>query len=131
MRRPGTLRVAFRIPHGGAWELWLKGDVMRELRLAIDGRPLGSLGAQLGGNSLVTNVLSPMPVHLSVGPHALAITRPGASLAPGDGGAALLAGLFLTPAGPAGESALITLPARRWHSLCARRLQWVELVSTR
>jgi hypothetical protein len=128
MRRPGTLRVSFRLPHGGVWQLWLKAEVMRALHLAIDGRSLGSLGAQLGGNSLVPNTLSPLSARLSAGPHTLAVTRPGTDLAPGDGGAALLNAIFLTQAGAAGEPSLHAMPTARWHRLCGRSLQWVELV---
>jgi hypothetical protein len=131
MRRPGTLRVSFRLPRGGVWQLWLKADVMRALRIAVDGRPLGSLGAQLGGNSLVPNTLSPLSTRLAAGPHVLTIDRPAADLAPGDGGAALLSAILLTPAGPAGEPTLRAAPAARWRSLCGRPLQWVELVPKR
>jgi hypothetical protein len=127
----GSLHVAFRLPHGGAWELWLKGDVMREVRVAIDGRSLGSLGAQLGGNSLVANTLTPLRATLSAGPHTLTITRSGASFAPGDGGAAVLAAIFLTPAGSAGRPTLQAAPVGKWRSLCGYALQWVELVPTR
>jgi hypothetical protein len=131
MGRPGSLHAAFRLPHDGVWELWLKGDVMREVHIAIDGRPLGSLGAQLDGNSLVTNTLTPLPATLSAGPHTLTITRPGASLAPGDGGAAVLAAILLTPAGSAGRPTLQAAPIGSWRSLCGRPLQWVELVPKR
>lgn len=130
MSRPGSLRIVFRLPHGGVWELWLKGDVMREVRLAVDGRPLGSPRGQLGGNSLVVNTLTPLRARLSAGPHTLTITRPGSGLAPGDGGAAVLSAIFLTPAGRAGESTLHAVPAGRARSLCGRALQWVELVPT-
>jgi hypothetical protein len=128
MRRPGTLRLAFRLPHGGHWRLWLQGDVMRALQITVDGRPLGSLGAQLGGNSLVANTLSALPVRLSTGAHTLVITRPGASLAPGDGGAAVLDGIFLTPAGRMGEPSLESVPLAHRRLLCLRPLQWVELL---
>jgi hypothetical protein len=128
MGRPGTLRASFRLPRGGAWELWLKGDVMRALRVAIDGRPLGSIGGQLGGNSLVLNTLTPLLARLTAGSHTLAIARPGATLAPGDGGAALLAGIFLTPAGPLGRPPLQTVSSRRPRSLCRWRSQWIEVV---
>ncbi len=128
MRRPGTLRVAFRLPYGGVWRLWSKAEVMRALRIAVDGRQLGSLGAQLGGNSLVPNTLSPLSARLAAGLHVLTIARPGADLAPGDGGAALLSAAFLTPAGPAGEPMLRVVAAARWRSLCGRKLQWIEPV---
>lgn len=128
MRRPGTMRLAFRLPHGGLWQLWLQGDVMRAIGIAIDGRPLGSLGAQLGGNSLVLNTFSPLPVRLSGGAHMLMISRPGASsFEPGDNGAAVLDGIFLTPGGSAGRPLLVSVPTSRWRSLCAHTLQWVEI----
>jgi hypothetical protein len=130
MTRPGTLSLALRVPRAGIWEVWLQGEVMRALSVAIDGHLLGSLGGQLDGNSLVTNTLAPpLRVSLSAGPHTLTITRPGASLAPGDGGAAVLTGVLLTPAGPAGAPRLKAVPVADWRSLCGRRLQWVELVS--
>jgi len=129
MRRPGSLHIAFVLPRGGAWLLWVKGDVMRPLRISIDGRQIGSLGAQLGGNSLVANTLTPLRATLAAGLHTLTIDSPDASLAPGDGGAALLNRIFLSPAGYAGEPRLVAVPAVSARSLCGRRLQWIELVS--
>jgi|HubBroStandDraft_3_1064219.scaffolds.fasta_scaffold04720_2 hypothetical protein len=129
MGRAGSLHARFRLPHGGAWELWLKADVMRALRITIDGRALGRLGAQLDGNSLVANPLTPLHATLAAGYHTLTIARPGASLAPGDGGAATLSAIFLVPAGARASVAVV--PARRWRSLCAHPLQWVETLPTR
>jgi hypothetical protein len=98
MNGAGTLSATFTLPHAGAWELWLEGDVMRAVSVAIDGHTLGSIGGQLDGNSLVANPLTPLRTTLSAGRHTLTITRPGANLAPGDGGAATLAGIFLVSA---------------------------------
>ncbi len=95
----GTMSATFVLPHGGAWELWLKGDVMRALTVGIDGRTLGTLGGQLDGNSLVVNVLTPLRIRLGAGRHRLTISRPGADLAPGDGGAATLVAIVLVPGG--------------------------------
>ncbi len=131
MGRPGTLRATFDVPHAGIWRLWLEGDIMRTIHVAIDGWPLGSIGGQLDGNSLVANALAPLNVSLSAGLHTLTITRPGADLAPGDGGAAVLAGIFLVPAGRAGEPELRSTPVVGWRALCGRPLQWVELLPAR
>jgi hypothetical protein len=128
MRRPGTLRISFRVPHGGAWEVWLKGEVMREVRVAVDGRPLGALGGQLDGNSLVANALTSLSARLARGQHTLTIARPGANLAPGDGGAAVLSAILLTSAGPAGQPTLRVVFPSHGRSLCKHALQWVELV---
>lgn len=99
MNGAGTLRARFVLPRGGVWELWLKGDVMRALTVRIDGLKLGTLGGQLDGNSLVVNVLTPLRRRLGAGRHTLTISRPGADLAPGDGGAATLAAILLVPGG--------------------------------
>jgi hypothetical protein len=95
----GTLSATFALPHGGAWELWLKGDVMRPLTVRVDGLELGRLGGQLDGNSLVVNILTPLWARLGAGRHTLSISRPGADLAPGDGGAATLTEILLVPGG--------------------------------
>ncbi len=131
MHGSGTLRANFTLPHAGTWELWLKGEVTRAIDVAIDGRELGSVGGQLDGNSLVTNPLTPVRATLAAGRHTLTITRPGANLAPGDGGAATLAAIFLVPAGPTGEPVLRSVPVARWRMLCGRPLQWVEIVPAR
>jgi hypothetical protein len=131
MGRPGMLRASFDLPHAGIWRLWLKGEIMRAVRIAIDGRRLGSIGGQLDGNSLVANTLTPLSAALAAGPHTLTIARPGASLAPGDGGAAVLAAIDLVPAGASGETVLETVPVARWHALCARPTRWVELLAAR
>jgi hypothetical protein len=99
MNGAGTLSAPFVLPHGGVWELWLKGDVMRALTIRIDGLKLGRLGGQLDGNSLVVNVLTPLRTRLDAGRHTLTISRPGADLAPGDGGAATLAAIVFVPGG--------------------------------
>lgn len=131
MHGSGTLRASFTLPHSGAWELWLKGEVMRAVHVTIDGRELGSIGGQLDGNSLVANPLTPVRATLTAGRHTLTITRPGANLAPGDGGAATLAAIFLVPAGRAGEPVLRSAPIAHWRTLCGHSLQWVELVPER
>ncbi len=99
MSGAGTLSARFVLHHGGVWELWLKGDVMRALTVRIDGLKLGTLGGQLDGNSLVVNVLTPFRTRLSAGRHTLTISRSGADLAPGDGGAATLAAIVLVRGG--------------------------------
>ena len=103
MKRPGRLWSTFAMPHAGVWDLWLQGEIMRAVRVSVDGQPIGSVGAQLGGNSLNPDTMAPLRVRLSAGRHLLSLTRGGPSLAPGDGGLAVLDGIFLTPAGAAGR----------------------------
>ena len=128
MRTPGRLSAVFRLPHGGQWQLWVQGQLMPTVRLGVDGRPLASIGGQLSGNSLVPNTVPPLALRLAAGPHRLTVTRPGASLAPGDGGSAVLAAVFLTPAG-ADAQQLASTPLADWRTLCAGPHAWVELVA--
>ena len=98
------------------------------VRVSVDGQPVGSVGAQLGGNSLNPDTMAPLRVPLSTGRHRLSLTRGGPSLAPGDGGLAVLDGIFLTPAGAAGGETLRMVPAADWRSLCGRAYDWIEVV---
>jgi hypothetical protein len=125
MRRPGTLSARFRVPHGGVWEVWLQGQFMPRVSVTVDGRARGSIAGQLAGNSLVPDTATPFALRLSSGAHTLSVTRAGFSLAPGNGGAAVLDAVLLTPAGT---------PARRLRTLtaadaCEHRYDWVEVVS--
>ncbi len=128
MRRAGAVSLRFDLPHAGAWELWLQGQFMPDIYVAVDGRPLATLSGQLAGNSLVPDTATPLRVQLSAGRHLLNIARAGFSLAPGNGGAAVLDAAFLTPAG-APARVLRTLPAGAPpRVLCAEPVEWIELV---
>jgi hypothetical protein len=128
MRGPGRLRSAFAVPGSGAWQLWLRGEIMRPLHVSVDRHLVGSIGGQIGGNSLNPNTMTPLGVQLAAGRHLLSITRGGATLAPGDGGWAVLGRLFMTPAGVGSQETLRAVPAARWHSLCGHAFDWIEVV---
>jgi hypothetical protein len=125
---PGRLSAAFAVPRAGVWDVWLQGQIMPTVSVSVDEHRLASIGAQLGGNSLVLNTMTPLPVSLSAGPHRLSVARSGFTLAPGDGGSAALYGLFLTPASAAEKQPLPVLPPARWRALCGRSYQWIEAV---
>jgi len=128
MQHPGTLGARFTLPGAGRWELWLQGQLMAPIDVAVDGRRVASIAGQLSGNSLVPGTLPPLPLSLAAGPHRLTLTRTGFSLAPGNGGAAVLAGALLTPAGTPAR-ALRVLPVEAAPStLCRRRYRRIELV---
>ena len=97
MHGAGRLSAEFAVPAAGVWDVWLEGQIMPAVKVALDGHPVASIGSQLGGNSLVPNTLTPLAVSLSAGRHRLSVTRGGFTLAPGDGGAVVLFGIFLTP----------------------------------
>jgi hypothetical protein len=128
MRRPGTVSLPFDVPRTGSWELWLQGQFMPQIRVGLDGRALASLQGQLAGNSLVPDTATPIAVRLSAGEHRLTVARSGFSLAPGNGGSAVLDAAFLTPAhAPARVLRALRSGASR-HALCADAYRWIELV---
>jgi hypothetical protein len=128
MNRPGRLTATFELPTAGAWNVWVQGQIMPDVEVRLDGRRLASIGGQLSGNSLVPDTVPPLAVVLSSGPHRLTVTRGGFRLAPGDGGSAVLASIFLTEAAYDPQRALRAVAVDRWRALCARRYSWVELV---
>jgi hypothetical protein len=121
---PGHLSASFRVPQDGQWLLWLGGDVSRPLTAYVDGRRVGSLGHQSGGDR---NYLQPLPVNLPAGRHELRLTRGGGSLAPGDASPTSLRRIaFELPIAP--KSELTRIPPAQWKQLCARDLDWLEVV---
>jgi len=128
MYHEGTLSAPFSLPRRGPWGLWLQGQMMSEVRVAIDGRQIADISGRVGGDAVVPEIIGPFTSVLAAGRHTLSITRVSSPLAPGDGGVAVLSGAFLVPAGPAGLPALLSVPSAAWRSLCGRALQWIELV---
>ena len=100
---------------------------MRGLRVSIDGHELATVSGQLDGNSLVVGSAPPVQVHLAAGTHQLELRRGGSDLAPGDGGAAVLDSVLLTPAAERGVASLRAVPVARWRTLCGGLYQWAEL----
>jgi hypothetical protein len=129
MSRAGKLQATFELPSAGAWDLWLRGEIMPTVHVSVDGHALGSIGGQLAGNPHNPNTLAPLRVTLAAGTHRLTITRGGANLAPGDGGWAILHEVFLTPAhAPDVDTLTVTAPAR-WRTLCGGNYDWIEAVT--
>jgi hypothetical protein len=128
MDGPGRLSSAFALPSSGEWWLWFQGQIMPAVAVSLDGHRVGSVRAQLGGNSLVPNTLTPLPVMLSAGGHLLALTRGHSGLAPGDGGTATVYAAFLTRPQADGEAGLVAVDPRRWRALCGHSYEWVEVV---
>jgi hypothetical protein len=130
MGTPGKLTGAFSLPAGGAWDVWVQGQLMPAVKVSVDGHPSRSIAGQLSGNSLVPDTVPPSSMQLAAGEHSISVSRSGFTLAPGDGGRAVLDAIFLTPthASPAGVLSVVS-PAR-WRTLCGRSYQWVELVGS-
>src|SRR5438128_399306 len=127
MARPGRLTASFAVRRSGSWDLWLQGQFMARVAVALDGRALASVEGQLGGNSLVPDTVGPLAVRLRSGVHRLSVARGGLRLAPGDGGAAVLDGAFLTPAGAPARRLLELAPPFAAGALCTARYAWIAL----
>jgi hypothetical protein len=128
MSTPGRLSASFTLPAPGAWDVWVQGQIMPSVQLSLDGRRIETIAGQLDGNSLVPDTVPPVTVRLGAGEHRVSVTRPGFTLAPGDGGAAVLDAIFLTPAVAAARGTLRAAAPTDWRTLCGRSYQWVELV---
>jgi hypothetical protein len=127
MSHPGRLSATFTLPRGGVWNVWVQGQLMPTVELSVDRRNIASIGGQLSGNSLVPNTVPPIPIHLTAGVHHLWVTRGAGTLAPGDGGAAVLNAVSLTPASTPAAGVLRSSPISGWRQLCGANYQWVEL----
>jgi hypothetical protein len=128
MSTPGRLEATFAVPKAGVWEVWLQGQIMPAVAVAVDGHRLTSIGGQLGGNSLVPNTITPIRVFLSGGSHRLSVTPTDPIVEPGGGGSSVLFAIFLTPATGAGQQVLRSVSPLRWRTLCGRSYEWVEAV---
>jgi hypothetical protein len=131
MRLPGRLSADFRLPAAGVWDVWVQGEIMPTVKLALDGHRLALIGGELSGNSLVPDTAPPHALRLSAGRHRLTVTRASVTLAAGQQGSAVLAAVFLTPAGADPQGQLRAAAPSRWRTLCGARMQWVELVGAR
>jgi len=127
MSAPGRLSASFEVPDSGLWDVWLQGQLMPAVSVGVDGRQIASISGQLDGNSLVADTVPPIRVPLSAGAHRVSVTRHGFSLAPGDGGAAVLDAILLTPAKADPQGPLRTVAPSSWHTLCGARYQWIEV----
>jgi hypothetical protein len=129
MRRAGSLSRSFSLPRAGSWELWLQGQFMPTVGVAVDGRAVASIAGQLAGNSLVPDTARPIALRLAAGRHRLTIARASFSLAPGSGGSAVLDAAFLTPAGAPARALRTLAGASASRSPCASRYQSIELLA--
>ena len=130
MGTPGELTGMFALPAAGEWDVWAQGQFMPSVRLGIDGHRLGSIAGQLSGNSLVPDTVPPSLIGLTAGTHRITVSRSGFTLAPGEGGRAVLDAIFLTPAKADPGGVLRVAAPARWRTLCGGDYQWVELVGS-
>lgn len=119
---PGTLAVTLRVPRAGAYRLWAVGNTGRELRARVDGRPVGAVRAESGGQG---NALQFGEVRLAAGRHRIELVRGGGTLRPGDADPTTLSVVALEPVAD-DAMPLRTLALADWRTLCGGRFDWLE-----
>lgn len=121
----GRIEGALDFGDGGLYDVWLEGSFGREIEIALDGRPVGRVPAELNPRG------SAMPVarvRVPAGTHTFAIIVPGGSLAPGNGpGLRLIGPLLLRPVVPGSGTVETTAPAGA-EALCRTGVDWIEVV---
>ena len=123
-----SVRLTFRVPRTGRWDLWLRGEVMPAVAVSVDGRRITKLADQLDGNDFNPDTIGPLRLRLVAGRHRLTFTPAGSILAPGAVGEASLGRIFLTtPAGARQERLRVARPTA-WRSLCGGHYDWIEAV---
>jgi hypothetical protein len=125
MTRNGHLTATVRLPRAGVWNVWLRGEIMPVVRISVDGRHVGSVGAEVSGNPFNPDTMVPIPVALAAGVHRVTISRGGLTAEPGNGGSDDLRTVLLARAGA--HELVRPTPAAAWRSLCGRRYDWIEV----
>ena len=102
---------------------------MPTVKVSVDGRAIGSIGAQLDGNPHNPDAMPPLRVQAHRRPPSPDDrARQTRILTPGDGGWAILHEVFLTPADAPDVDTLRVMPPARWRTLCGGRFDWIEVV---
>lgn len=120
---PGALDATVKVPTAGRYRIWLEGSVARELRLYVNGEPVGAVSYESGNAG---NYASPLEGTFHEGRNRIRVERGGGSLAPGDNAPSSLAAIVLEPAGT--EATVQSAERADWRDLCARTVDWIELV---
>jgi hypothetical protein len=122
MLSPGVLRDTVYAPHADRYQLWVEGSFPRAVNIELDGRTIG----EAHGVNTVNQWLSLGGVDLARGRHVIRVTRGSGGLGPGDGGPAWIGPVAIVEHQP---EHLEQVAVGRWHSLCGRTLDWLELVA--
>lgn len=121
---PATISGPLVVSRSGSYALWLEAETDRALEIYLDGRRVGAVGADSGGNG---NAILVGRLALRRGVHVVRVVRRGGSLAPGDGAVESLSAVILQRFGTTGEPLVGSSPGR-FRALCGASLDWLELV---
>jgi hypothetical protein len=122
---PGAARVTVAVPSGGVYDAWVQGSFGRGIAVSIDGRTVGSTRDE---RSFVGQWIRFGSRELSAGPHRVELRYPDGGLRPGSGQQPQTVGpLALVPREP--RARLLDVGPERAGSLCAKPLDWLEVVA--
>lgn len=130
---PGRLRQPVTLPHSGAYAVWLRGSVGREVRVLVDGKPLAKVHWQ---ESFPYQYIPLATGTFAAGAHTVEIVRGGGSLLPStgndvgpDGATTRIGPLTFVPTNRVTAKVHRVDPTRALQ-LCRgeTRLDWMEIV---
>lgn len=107
---------------GGRYAVWAQGEFPRAIEVHLDGRVVGTVK----GWNTVGQWSQAASLYLSPGQHTLAVSKPGgrSHFGPGERAIGDIGAVELQRETP---ERLLTVPRRRWRSLCGATVDWVEL----
>lgn len=120
----GTATGSFNVEESGTYGVWLGGSPRGDVKIEIDGEPVGSGGPELDHADAYRQLGT---VQLEPGQHEIAFTYEEASpMAPGVGGEAFPLGPLVVSTATAADARVKTVNVAEATSLCGRSLDWVE-----
>ncbi len=125
---PGQAVAHIAVAGAHSYELWLDGSFARGFVVSVDGRRVGSVKNELGGDGWVQIA----DVSLAPGVHTFTIAYPPADdLTPGSGDASRFTSLSAVALQPHEDPAseLLTLAPSQAQTLCGRPVDWIEIVA--
>jgi hypothetical protein len=121
----GSATETISVPRAGRYGFWLGGSFRDEVRLLVDGKPIGSTRDQLEETAQLTPLGS---ATLSGGTHDVTIRYVAAGWRPGSRGAPFWLGPLVFGLS-ARATRLVRVPPAEAPSLCGRPFDWIEAVA--
>jgi hypothetical protein len=119
----GYVDGVLRIKREGVYALWLQGDFPRAVHVELDGHTVGSVS----GSNTPGQWLQAASLHLRPGAHNVRVVKVAGRrhFGPGDWGTGVIGAVALKSEQP---EILQAMALSRWHSLCGKEADWVEVV---
>jgi hypothetical protein len=124
---PGQAVSHIAVASAQVYEVWLGGSFARGFRVGVDGREVGTVKDEL---SIINGYVHAANVFLKPGVHTFTLTYPHPDLTPGSAENELTSlGEIALQQRQAPPSELLTVAPQQASQLCARPLDWVEIVT--